>query len=337
MPRHDDLNDLLPHGDANDPQGMLHLREQYLEAMQVKNFSERTLENRRRYIGYFIGWSEQRGLTKPSEITKPILERYQRFLFLYRKTNGDPLTFRTQFGYLVALRSWFKWLAKSNHLLYNPASELELPKLEQRLPKYILTAQEADLIINLAEVDTPLGIRDRAIMETLYSTGVRRMELAHLSMYDIDAQRGTMKVRQGKGQKDRVIPIGDRALAWVQRYLLEVRPGLLVGEQAGDILFLTHHGEPFSGERLSQLVRGYVDAAQVGKTGSCHLFRHTMATLMLENGCDIRFIQAMLGHRNLTTTQVYTLVSVRVLKDMHTATHPAKVKREEDDDKTLDV
>ena len=136
---------------------MLHLREQYLEAMQVKNFSARTLENRRRYIGYFIGWSEQRGLTKPCEITKPILERYQRFLFLYRKTNGDPLTFRTQFGYLVALRCWFKWLAKSNHLLYNPASELELPKLEQRLPKYILTAQEADIIINLADVDTPLG------------------------------------------------------------------------------------------------------------------------------------------------------------------------------------
>ena len=103
--KYDDLNDLLPQGDANDPQGMLHLREQYLEAMQVQNFSPRTLENRRRYIGYFIGWSEQRGLTKPSEITKPILERYQRFLFLYRKINGDPLTFRTQFGYLVALQA----------------------------------------------------------------------------------------------------------------------------------------------------------------------------------------------------------------------------------------
>ena len=337
MSRNDELHSLTPQGDANDPQGMIALREKYLEAMQVQNFSARTLENRRRYIGYFIGWSEQRGLLKPSEITKPILERYQRFLFLHRKTNGDPLTFRTRFGYLVAVRSWFKWLARQNHLLFNPASELDLPKLEQRLPKFILTAQEADLVINLADTTTPLGLRDRAVMETLYSTGLRRMEVAHLSLYAVDGQRGTVTVRQGKGRKDRVVPIGDRALAWVQRYLLEVRPGLLVGNQGGDVLFLTHRGEPFSGERLSQMVRGYVDAAQLGKTGSCHLFRHTMATLMLENGADIRFIQVMLGHRNLTTTQVYTQVSIRALKDIHRATHPAKLERPEGGEETLDV
>jgi len=172
--------------------------------------------------------------------------------------------------------------------------------------------------------DEAIGIRERAMLETLYSTGMRRSELAGLSVFDID--RGTVMIRQGKGKKDRMIPIGERALHWIERYQLEVRPELVVGRNC-NALYLTNLGEPFTPPRLTELVRDYVLAAKIGKTGACHLFRHTMATLMLENGADIRFIQAMLGHADLSTTQIYTQVSIRKLKEIHTATHPAKARQ----------
>ena len=124
-----------------------------------------------------------------------------------------------------------------------------------------------------------------------------------------------------------MIPIGTRALAWIDKYVTEVRP-TLVREPDDGTLFLTNLCEPFTPNRLTQMVREYVDAAQLNKRGSCHLFRHTMATLMLENGADIRFIQQMLGHAELSTTQIYTQVSIRKLKEIHSLTHPAKLERE---------
>ena len=144
-----------------------------------------------------------------------------------------------------------------------------------------------------------------------------------LKVGDIDSQRMTLRIEQGKGGKDRMVPIGERALAWIAKYRDDVRPEFTVGGDNG-VLFLTQLGETFTPSRLSELVRDYIDAARIGKRGSCHLFRHTMATLMLENGADIRFIQAMLGHANLNTTQIYTQVSIRQLKDIHTATHPGR-------------
>jgi hypothetical protein len=138
--------------------------------------------------------------------------------------------------------------------------------------------------------------------------------------------RGTMMVRMGKGKKDRMIPIGERALAWIDRYITEVRPTLARQPDEG-VLFLSNLGEAFSPNRLTQLVREYVAGADIGKSGSCHLFRHTMATLMLEGGADIRFIQQMLGHVKLDTTQIYTQVSIRKLKEIHTLTHPAKLDK----------
>jgi integrase/recombinase XerD len=314
-------------GDPKDPQGMLVLMEQFFEWMLVRNFSIQTVETRRQQLGYFIDWCAARGITQPAEVTKPIVERYQRYMYHYRKRNGDPLSFQSQGARLTPIRTWFRWMARNNHVLYNPASDIELPKLEFRLPKTVLTASEAEQVISQPNVTEPLGIRDRAILETFYSTGVRRTELVNLCPFDIDAQRGTLLVRLGKGKKDRIIPIGDRALAWINRYQVEVRPGLLVGDKGFDRLFLTHLGTPFAPSRMTDIVRRYVNAADIGKKGSCHLFRHTMATLMLENGADIRFIQVMLGHSRLETTQIYTRVSIRKLKEIHTATHPARLKR----------
>jgi integrase/recombinase XerD len=310
---------------TGDPQGMAALCNSYLEWGRVHNFSAHTIDHAYRYLGAFIAWAEARGLSKPAEVTKPILERYQRWLFHYRKQNGDPLSFSTQKCYLVPLRSWFRWLARNNHIPFNPASELELPKQGQRLPKDILTTAEAELVMGQPDVTDPLGLRDRAILETFYSTGMRRLELAGLGVYDIDRERQTIHIHQGKGKKDRVVPVGERALFWIGRYQNEARPKLLVSGRATNILFLTHHGEEFTLYRLSQLVKGYIVAAETEKTGSCHTLRHTMATLMVEAGCDIRFLQVILGHASLKTTEIYTQVSIRKLVEVHRATHPAKL------------
>lgn len=327
MPKKGKRTPRQPIGDPYDPQGFAVLMQAFLEWMRIKNYSERTIENRQTYLQYFIAWCFERGLTRPYEITRPILERYQRSLYYRRKKNGQPLSFRCQHVWLTSVRSFFKWLAKTNHILYNPASELELPKLEHRLPKHILSEREVEQVMNMPDIKEMLGIRDRAVLEVLYSTGMRRMELIGLKLYDVDAERGTLIVRQGKGKKDRMIPIGERALAWVGKYLEEVRPSLVMEPDDGT-LFLTNLSEAFTRNRLTQLVRGYINASGIGKTGSCHLFRHSMATIMLENGADIRFIQQMLGHAQLDTTQIYTQVSIRMLKQIHTATHPAaKIKK----------
>jgi integrase/recombinase XerD len=222
---------------------------------------------------------------------------------------------------LLPVRAFFRWAARSNVVLYNPASEIELPKVEHRLPRPPLTAEEAEQVLAMPDLASPTGVRDRAMLEVFYSTGVRRSELAHLAVFDIDAARGTLLVRQGKGRKDRMVPIGQRALLWVARYLEETRPGLVAGSDDGT-LFLTSDGTGFSPDRLTQIARGYVKASGVPKEGACHLFRHTMATLMLEGGADIRYIQAMLGHAELSTTQIYTQVSIRALQAVHEATHP---------------
>jgi len=309
-------------GDPNDPEGLGAWMYRYLEWMRMQNYSERTVENRESYLGFFMGWCHQRSLTQPQEITKPILERYQRYLFHFRKDNGKPLSAGSQHSRLVPVRAYFKWLTRKNVLLYNPASELELPRLEKRLPKHVLTASEAEAVLAEADITDPLGLRDRAMLEVLYSTGMRRMELAGLRVFDMDGERGTVMVRQGKGKKDRMLPIGERAVAWVRRYIDTVRPELSVEPDDGT-LFLTAMGETFTPNRLTQLVRNYVQAADLGKSGSCHLFRHTMATLMLEHGADIRFIQQMLGHADLSTTQIYTQVSIRKLQTVHAMTHPA--------------
>jgi len=298
---------------------------EYLSWTQVRNYSEATVRNRRVHIGFFLEWCNERGLQEPVEITRPVLERYQRYLFHYRKKNGEPLSFHSQHSRMAPVRVWFKWLVKQNYLLANPASEIELPRLGYRLP-HVLSVAEAEQVISQPDIHAPLGLRDRAILETLYSTGMRRLELIQLRLYDLDLARGIVTIRQGKGKKDRVIPIGDRAVAWIEKYLAESRPRLVV-EPDASTLFLSADGEEISRDHLTFMARDYIAQAEIGKTGACHLFRHTMATLMLENGADIRFIQQMLGHAKLSSTQIYTQVSIRMLKQVHSMTHPAQLRK----------
>ena len=308
------------------PARMHALMEEYLEWMSAQNFSGDTVKTFRACIGYFLEWCGERSLEDVTEITRPVLERYQRALYHYRKKDGAPLTFRTQNGRLRALKGWFRWLARQNWLLHNPASELLLPRLENRLPKHVLSVAHMEAILRQPNVSTVEGLRDRAILETFYATGMRRMEVANLKVYDIDRERGSVMVRLGKGKKDRHIPISERALRWIGKYTAEARPSLLMGGDDGTVFL--EDGEGFDRIRLTTLVRGYIRKSETGKTGGCHLFRHTVATLMLENGADIRVIQEMLGHARLTTTEMYTRVSINLLKQVYLGTHPGAQEAE---------
>lgn len=314
-------------GDARDPEGLVVWSQRYLERLRVRGYSERTLVTTGGYLGLFIEWAEDRGIRRPNEVSKPILESYQRWLFYWRKPGGKPLTFSSQRQRLQKLRGLFRWLARQNVILSNPASDLDLPRIERRLPRAVLSEQEVERVLALPDTTDPLGLRDRAMMEVLYSTGIRRFELVALELFDLDPDRGTLSVRLGKGKKDRVVPIGERALAWVRRYQDEARALLVVPPDEG-VLFVTERGDRFSPAHLTLLMKRYVEAAKLGKTGACHIFRHTMATLMLEGGADVRLIQEILGHADLASTQIYTRLSIRHLKAAHDAAHPgAKLRR----------
>jgi len=311
-----------PFLDPLNPRGMPSLLAAWLDHIRVRGQSDRTVHSAQWCVSEFIVWCQERDVLLARDVTKPLIERYQRMLFYARKADGTPLTLVTQATRLNYIKQFFRWLTKENYLLSNPASGIELPKVEKRLPRHILTDSEAENILRQPDVTTPIGLRDRTLLETLYSTGIRRSELGRLRIQDLDLERGSIVVRQGKGRKDRIIPIGERALAWLDRYIREVRPTYIVEPDDGKV-FLSHWGGPLSPRNLSSLVGRYVKAAGLPNAGACHLFRHAMATLMLENGADIRFIQAMLGHVKLTTTEIYTHISIKKLKEIHTATHPS--------------
>jgi integrase/recombinase XerD len=198
-------------------------------------------------------------------ITATLMGAYQKFLFHYRKKDGRPLSYSTQSGKLVAVRGFFRWMARQNVLPANPAADLDLPRAEFRLPKHVMTATEAETVIATPDVGDPLGLRDRAILETLYATGMRRAEVTGLSVYDIDHERGTVRITRGKGDKERIIPIGERALAWITKYLDAVRPHLVVAD-SGDALFLTQVGDPFTPHGLLEVYRATHPAARIGVT-----------------------------------------------------------------------
>jgi len=302
----------------------------FLDHLAIRNYSEHTVRERRYYIELFLVWVDERGVGRLDQITKQLLESYQRYLFHYRQDNGKRLTVTAQRARLLALRSWFRWLRKQEHLTNDPSLDLELAKEERRLPRGVLTAAEVEQIIACPNVESPLGLRDRAILEMLYTTAMRRTELTNLKVHDVDTERRVVSIWCGKGKKDRVVPIGQRALRWLRAYLENTRSCLLVDSREST-LFVTRNGLPFVANALSDLVRKHVKASGVTKSGSCHLLRHTAATLMLENGADIRHIQELLGHEELTTTQIYTHVSITELRKIHDKTHPARERREAGD------
>lgn len=295
----------------------------HLDYLRARNYADDTVTFKGMALKAFAAWCEERGTTRVVEVTRPILQRYQRYLYHAISRGGKPMSAGAQFNRLMAVRGFFKYLTRENVLLYNPASDLELPKLEKRLPKDVLTVAETERVLSQPDLATPTGIRDRAILEMFYSTGIRRSELIDMERNCLSTERGIVAVRQGKGRKDRFVPIGERAVLWLEKYLADVRPQLETVDL--NTLFLDDGGTKFEKDKMSRLVYGYIQKSGVGKQGCCHLFRHTVATLMLENGADIRFIQQMLGHAHISTTEIYTHVSILKLKEVHTLTHPGRL------------
>lgn len=313
----------------------------YLNDLRIKNWSEMTLDRRRNSLNRFIQWANLRSITNIKELTPDIIEAYQRSLYhIGNLRNRKPLQFATQASYLSALIHWLRWSCKKKYIASNPASEIELPKEERHLPASVFSIDEVERVLNQADVNTKIGMRDRAIMEVIYSTAIRRTELIRLTVHDIDRGRRLVAIRQGKGKKDRIVPIGVRALEWLDKYLADVRPWLEAGHGrqhaigkskprlAPEIpyseIFLSNTGHPFEPTALTALIREHIESAGITKKGSCHIFRHSAATLMLENGADLRSLQTLLGHESLNSTQIYTHVTITRLREVHDATHPAQ-------------
>lgn len=314
---------MQPFGDTSDPRGFWLLLQEHLQWLAVHNFAEVTIRKRALYVRLFALWCAERDLGRPAVITKPILESFQRWLYRKRKADGQPLAWSSQHLQLKEVRAFFAWLAKHNHIPFSPAAEIELPRQPKTLPRAILSADEVEQVLALPDTTTPLGLRDRAILETLYSTGIRRSELCHLRIDDIQVDRQCLFVCQGKGQKDRYVPIGMRALVWIARYVDQARDKLLLDDKERT-LFVTNQGEPLNPDSLTEYGRRYIRSAGVDKPGACHIFRHTMATLMHDAGAELSLIQIILGHEKTETTQIYARTSLKRLLEVHGQTHPAE-------------
>ncbi|MEM9051888.1 MAG: site-specific tyrosine recombinase XerC [Bacteroidota bacterium] len=315
----------MNHHNHNRTRSIQHWIEYHLNRLKVKGYSEQTVYHRTKTLRYFKNFCSEANITDIQEVTRATVLNYQNYLYQYRKRDGKPLTLGTQAERLQALNSFFGDLTKAGILLFNPAADIEYPKKGDRLPKAILNPEEVELVMNATDLSKPEGVRNRAILEVLYSTGIRRAEACNLTLGDVDYDRQLVMVRQGKGNRDRMVPIGERALIWLEKYITEARPNFQP-EKGQQVVFLMSDGVPMEPNRLSETVHRIIDRAGINKSGSCHLLRHSCATAMHENGCDIRLIQELLGHKKLETTQIYTKVSLHALQQAHAKFHPAKMK-----------
>ncbi len=282
-----------------------------------RNFSRWTLKSYKAALSFFLDWAKENNIYEVQTITRETLENYRRYLTEYQKSTGECLQTTTINLRLHKLRCFFMWLTKRCIILYNPALSLRLVKEARKLPRHILSPKEIRQILGSINTKSAIGTRNRAIIELLYSTGIRKRELMELTPDSFDFEQRILFIRRGKNQRDRLVPVGYRAIRWVRKYLFEVRP-LWQNRFSHGRLFLDQKGFAISGPNLGNVARNHIRS--IGKSGSCHLFRHSMATHMLENGADLRYVQGILGHETIETTKVYTHVSIAKLKEIHAAT-----------------
>lgn len=312
-----------------DPRSLNALARKFVAHLEQGGHPPLMVRTRRVQIDRFVGWCEEREVLLAVDVSRGTVQQYQRWLYHYRKRDGRPMSRSSQSSLLSAISVWFRWLTKRGFILLNPSADLELPKVDRTLPRGILNADEVDDVLAAIDITQPLGLRDRAVLETLYSTGIRCSELLGLKLADLDAQRGTLLVREAKGGRQRVVPIGARALLWIEQYLAGARSSFLRGHD-DQTLFLSRRGKRMHRNTLIAIAGSRVRATGKGPSrAGCHVFRHSAATLMLEGGADIRYIQQLLGHKHLDSTQIYTRVSIQKLKEVHTKTHPAKIDESE--------
>jgi tyrosine recombinase XerC len=279
--------------------------DKFMSYMEIeKNYSKHTILNYRLDLNEFVKFIDK------VSVEKVDYQHFRRFLAQLRKKEHRPRTLARK---LSSLRSFFKFLHREDIIKENPAVLLVTPKLDRPLPKF-LSEKEMAKFIESPSLKKEMGLRDRAILEMLYSTGIRVSELVGLNVEDVDLLSNVAKVA-GKGKKERIVPVGDQALKIVRRYL-EKR------KHKSYALFLNKFGKRLSDRSIRNIVDKYIKKACIGQNISPHTLRHSFATHLLDRGADLRFVQELLGHASLSTTQIYTHVTTDKLKKVYDQAHP---------------
>ncbi len=302
-------------------------KEKYRQHLAVIRYAPETIKRYTYFLNRFFAWLEAQNVTEISGVTKELIQDYQTLLYETVNSRGEPNSVFHQNNALKALKGFFSYLAEENYLVSDPARDISYARTPKRLPRSILTGPEAKKIVHAPNTRTATGYRDRAIIEVFYSTGIRRNELINLELSDVDYHEGFVRINSGKGNKDRVVPIGKIACRYIENYVKAVRP-MLVKDPTNNHLFLTMNGTKISENRVWQLIKVYSKKTKIKKNITTHTFRHTCATLMLKNKANIRHIQELLGHSSLEATQVYTRVSITDLKEVHSRCHPREKDRD---------
>lgn len=292
----------------------------YVEHLRARKYSSSAQSNATLQLPRLFAQLMEQGVRDPRVVSEAHLVAFARSLADHKTRDGRQLSSSSKRTYLVTVRGFFAFLARSGVVLTNPARSLPLPR-ERRLPKTVLTEAEARRLVHAPSPWSVLGRRDRAILEVLYGTGIRRGECCRLDLMDLDLFEATLLVRNGKGKKDRLVPAPGRAALALDLYLRETRPEL-VRDPREMALFLSREGRRLHPTSLNLLVWKYGRAARISGRSSVHALRHACATHLLAGGADVRHVQQLLGHRSLETTAVYTRVDIRDLKKVLARSHP---------------
>jgi integrase/recombinase XerD len=299
----------------------------YIRSLKVRNYADTTIKAASWKIECFFAFLENRSIDQVDRITVQTIMDYQMSLYQRLNKQGQPCSIGYQNNVLSVAKNFLRFLKENDYIVSDPGSRVEYAKQPKRLPRSVLSVSEARRIIHAPDTKTVIGYRDRAVLEVLYSSGIRKDELNNLSLEDVDCDDGFLRIIEGKGKKDRIVPIGRIACRYLENYIHSVRPEL-VTDPKNKYLFLTMRGKRFSKNVLWEMIKKYARKAKLKKNVYPHTFRHSCATAMLKNKADIRTIQKLLGHASLDSTQVYTHLSITDLKDAHRRCHP----REKDAD-----
>lgn len=292
----------------------------YMEHMKVRNYAKATMNGYSRYLREFLEWLREQEITDLKRVTKDMLTAYHVKL-MELKAKGEN-TIATVSIKIRAIKRFFEYLESSNQILINPAGHIKEPKKETRLPRVVLTEDEARKILDQPNLSTMAGIRDRTVLEVFYSTGIRLEEMVNLTIFDCDLQGGLLRVNKGKFAKDRVVPLGRHAVKFLKEYITHVRPHHTKNNKTIRNLFVSQIGTPISRQTIGKMINACTQQTGIKKHVTPHVFRHTFATELVRNGADITAVQKMLGHSTLSITQIYTKVAGVEVKKTHREHHP---------------
>lgn len=292
---------------------------EYIEI--VRGWSQRTVEIYTGELRGFFAYLERQGLSQLGRLTRSHLEGYRLEIFQLRHRD-KPLARPTQQVRLTGVKQFARFLYRENYLLLDIAEGFELPKGNDTLPRPVVSEREAVALMNAPDVSTPVGLRDRAILEIFYGTAIRNSELRKLVLDQVDREHGLLRIDHGKGNKARIVPMGDEARAWLEHYLDQARASMIRRADQNLVFVGTQTGEIMPRSWLGLLVRRYAARVGIEKRVTPHVLRHSCATHMLRHGANVRHLQTLLGHASTDTTQKYTRVELSDLAEVVHRCHP---------------